>query len=152
MVEDINNLLQAICDKLSEGDALNYVADAEIYQAEITGENNEIELIKKTFGKDAAVGAIYKSDLVQLLRTVKECFEYEGDGGSHPNRNYLKTEQLRVNINAILENLKDLFQESDEIYEFGLGKGHPFYPVIWDYAFLVKNDKEYFILIGSCSD
>lgn len=152
MVDLTNNLLRTICENLSQGDVANFVADVKVYQSEITNGMSEVELIEKTFGSMAKVGGIVKSDLTEMISTVKECFEYLGDDGSHPNKNYLSSEQMKTEVAEVLENLQNLFSKNTEIYTFWLSCGHPFYPVFWDYAFFAKNNKECFILIGSSSD
>ncbi len=152
MIDLTNILLRTICGNLSRGDVANFIADVELYQSEITNEVNEIELIEKTLGATAEVGGIVKSDLAELISMVKDCFEYLGDDGSHPNRNYLSSEKMKIEVAEVLNNLKKIFSETKEIYSFWLSNGHPFYPVFWDYAFLGKTAEKCFILIGSSSD
>jgi hypothetical protein len=152
MFFETENLLKNICRNLSKGDVYNFVADAKLLQFEIIDTTNEISLIEKSLGKNAQVGGIEQSNLSELLYVVKECFEYIGDEGSYPNKKYLASEQFSSDKKKALESIKNLFCDSKEIYAFWLKEGHPFYPVYWDYAFLVKNDEKCFILIGSSSD
>ncbi len=158
MVDETNNLLRAICNNLSEGDAINFVVDAEIYCREITNKNNKAELLEQLIGTKA--GEFWKIELSELLSTVEECFEYEGEDGSHPNRNYLSSKQINSDTEAILNNLQNLFSETEEIYsftfadgrDFRFSSGSRFIPIFWGYTFFVKTGKDAFALIGSSCD
>lgn len=151
-VSEINKLLAKICRKLSSGDVVNYCANVEIFQGNSVTESNEIDLIISALGKNAEVGGVEKSNITELLDVIKECFEYVGDEGSYPNQVFLSSSEFKAELNQVLEQIKGLFLDNSEIFAFWLKEGHPFYPVFWDYAFLVKKDEGNYVLIGSSSD
>lgn len=158
MVDEINYRLKTICTNLSEGDAINFVADVEIYHCKITDKQSKAELLEQTIGTKA--GEFWRIDLSELLSSVKESFEYEGEDGSHPNRNYLSSKQMKSDVKAVLENLQNLFAETEEIYsftfadgnEFRFSSGNKFIPIFGGYAFFVETGKDVFVLIGSSCD
>jgi hypothetical protein len=41
---------------------------------------------------------------------------------------------------------------SVRVVAFRLKEGHPFYPVFWDFAFLIEIDQESILLMASSSD
>ncbi len=151
MVAETNELLKKICWKLSRGDVANYVANIKIFQSDrIDDKGNSI---KNILGANVfEVGGIKKSGISELLKVVQECFVFTGDEGAHPNKEYLFSREFKLETSRVLEQIKLLFSDSSEIFTFYLKSGHPFYPVFWDYAFLVRNKHSDFILIGSSSD
>ena len=156
MVDQINDLLTKICHKLSGGSwfgqgAYNYVVDVKLFHEEAKPNLGEVALVEKLI-PNSIVGDIEKSDLFDLLSTVKECFEFSGDEGSYPNQKYLTSEEFKNDLGQLLEQIKILFAENLGISKFWLKEGHPFYPVYWDYAFLIRKSDSYFVLIGSSSD
>ena len=83
---------------------------------------------------------------------MKECFEFNGDEGSYPNHKYLTSEKFKNDLGQLLEQIGEFFSDNSGISKFWLKQGHPFYPVYWDFAFLIRKSDSYFILIGSSSD
>lgn len=157
MSDQINKLLKKLSNNLSKSSlfgqsALNYSVSVKIFYDNTESELNEIDLIESVLAPKAVVGNIEKCDLSELLDIVKKCFEYAGDEVSYPNRRYYLSEEFKVDLNQALEQIKVLFSNNLGIFEFWLEDGHPFYPVFWDFAFLVKKRENNFILIGSSSD
>lgn len=153
MVDEINELLRKICWKLSRGDVANYVVDIRIFQAKRQNDFNDIDSIRNILGGNSVeVGEVKRSNSPELIESIKEGFEYEGDEGAHPNKNYLFTDDFKDDTNEVLAQIENLFSGNSEISVFWLKSGHPFYPVFWDYAFLIKKDYMDYLLIGSSSD
>jgi len=151
MVTETNELLEKICWKLSRGDVANYVVDIEIFQGERIG--NEDNSIRNILGANVVeVGEVKKSDISELLKITQEGFEFSGGESMHPNKEYLFSEEFKLEIGQALEQIKLLFSDDSEIFSFWLKNGHPFYPVFWDYAFLVRKKQKDFVFIGSSSD
>jgi hypothetical protein len=48
--------------------------------------------------------------------------------------------------------LREEFGHSDSIYYLWFAAGHPYYPVFWDFAFLIERQRDSFLFIGSSSD
>ena len=81
---------------------------------------------------------------------VTEQLLHVGDGGYGP----LELDAKRFEILNLLEDLFMHVQldQADAIRSFWLTKGHPSYPVFWDFAFDIQNDGKRWILMGSSSD
>lgn len=158
LVHKTNKLLGEICKRLNKsysfdfGGSLNYVVSVKIFSGKSLVNSDEIDLIETILNTNTEVSDIEESNLFELLETVKECFEFSGDEGSYPNQKYLASNDFRNELNELLQQLKVLFSENSGTLKFWLKEGHPFYPVYWDYAFLVKKSDDNYILIGSSSD
>lgn len=158
LVSNTNKLLEKICNRLYKDSifdfngSLNYSVSVKVFSSKILINSDEIDLIETILNTEAKVGDIEESNISELLENAKECFEFSGDEGSYPNRKYLSSDVFKADLNELLKNLKDLFSENLGIFKFWLKEGHPFYPVYWDYAFLIKKSSENYILIGSSSD
>lgn len=158
LVHKANKLLKKICKRLHKdrffdfNGALNYAVSVEIFSGNTFNNLDEIDLIEKILNTNAKVVEIEESNLSELLGNIKKGFEFTGDEGSYPNRNYLLSDNFKTDLNELMKQIEDLFSDNSEIWEFWLDEGHPFYPVYWDYAFLIKKLENNFILIGSSSD
>jgi hypothetical protein len=153
MINKINESLKKICWKLSGGDVANYTVNIEIFQNTKISDYGEVDSIKNILGKNVVeIEEIKKSNLPELLEITKECFEFSGDEGAHPNKNYLFTKEFELETNQVLKQIELLFSNNSEFFIFRVKNGHPFYPVFWDYAFLVRSDQNDFVFIGSSSD
>lgn len=154
MADEINQQLKNICRKLSSGDVCNFQADIKIFQTDKLPGFEEVEIIKNILGGDYVdVGEVERTDLFEALKIVKECLEFTGDEGAHPNKKYVFSDEFKLETNQVLEKINLLFPEDDtEIFSFWLKHGHPFYPVFWDYAFLLRKSENDFVFIGSSSD
>ncbi len=81
---------------------------------------------------------------------VTEQLLHVGDGGYGPL-------ELDAKRSEILNLLEDLFMhvhldQANSITSFWQTKGHPAYPVFWDFAFDIQNGGKRWILMGSSSD
>jgi hypothetical protein len=158
LIHKTNKLLEEICKRLYKdhffafGGSLNYTVSVKIFSGNSLANSDEIDLIETILNTNTEVSNIEESNLFELLETVKEYFEFSGDEGSYPNQKYLSSNDFRNELNELLKQLKVLFSESSGILKFWLKEGHPFYPVYWDYAFLIKKSDDNYILIGSSSD
>ena len=52
----------------------------------------------------------------------------------------------------LFRDLKELFVDHSKVVSFLLDSGHPFYPVFWDFAFLIRKSESSYVFIGSSSD
>jgi len=57
-----------------------------------------------------------------------------------------------VHLTDLERKLKPLLSKAGKITRFTLKKGHPFYPVFWDFAFNIEVENESYIIIGASSD
>ena len=86
------------------------------------------------------------------MKEVQSCLEYRGDYGSHPGLEFLDSKKSSEMKTQILELLDKLVSESKQIIGFYFKEGHPFYPVFWDFTFVIEHEIDSYVLIGSSSD
>jgi hypothetical protein len=157
-VYKINNLLKRLCQKLYKdhffdfNGSLNYAVSVKVFVGNELNNFDEIDLIENILKTNTEISEIEESELSELLENVRDGFEFSGDEGSYPNKKYLSSEDFKIELNEVLKHLESLFSENSGILKFWLKDGHPFYPVYWDYAFLIKKTNKSFVLIGSSSD
>ncbi len=150
-INEINNLLKLLCRDLGRS-SMNYAITAKLLEGSEKFDLDEIDLITNILGYKTEVIEIEKSSLIELVKTVKECFEFEGDEGSYPNKKFIKSVQFKTTLDDVLKKIVTLF-DAFSIFKFELNhETHPFYPVYWDFAFFVRNQKKCYLLIGSSSD
>jgi hypothetical protein len=51
-----------------------------------------------------------------------------------------------------LAQLNDFLRGVCRLTSFWLKEGHPFYPVFWDFAYVIEKDGDAFVFIGASSD
>lgn len=154
----IKDHLSSVSEKLSRGgyfsrgDAFNFTASIDLFCGERAVEE-EKAAINQLLGSRATVDFIVISDWDKLSARINECLNWEGlDENSQPNRQYQLSTQFIDDLTEALSLLKELFTDATGFWEFGLSDGHPFYPVYWDFAFLVKRPNRNYVFIGSSSD
>lgn len=83
---------------------------------------------------------------------MRDAFDYQGDDGSHPGRDYLASMTFKQDADFVMAQLEGLVSGASLLTLFWLKEGHPFYPVFWDFAFMIERGDDAFVLIGSSSD
>jgi hypothetical protein len=151
MVEILNILLEDFCVKSFAG-SLNYCADIKLYQVKNTvGENAEF-VVTKALKKTVSLGNYRSCQPEEVIQEVQTSLEFRGDEGAHPSLEFLDSQEFLTMKNQILELLQRLLSDSTTIIGFYFKDGHPFYPVFWDYAYVIEHQKHTYVLVGSSSD
>ena len=149
MLEEINNRLRILCDELAE---LNYVCDICIYDSDWQKGKEEALVIQDAFDWDVAVSNIKKTDLKAILKEVSFGLEYTSEGGHYANKKFYGSKEHIESTNKIIGSVKSLLRDSSKIFSFKFESGHPFYPVFWEFAFLIKLKDRGLVIVGSSSD
>ena len=147
-IDFFKKALNKVTKKLNSR-SLNYVASVEIYP--IRSEGNVEQIIKSVFGSEAIVGGTVVSDKDELFKELMFGLSYAGDTGAYASLKYVGSAEHERDLNNIKNKLKPLLANCSKVTSFWLKEGHPFYPVFWDFAFLIDGNEK-FILIGSSSD
>jgi len=98
------------------------------------------------------VGGSQSASKADVLRVVRTSLDFQGDDGAHPCRDYLASVEFKRDAELVMIQVGKLVDGADTIVSFWLKEGHPFYPVFWDFAFLIERSKDAVIFIGSSSD
>jgi hypothetical protein len=152
MEEKLRILLVKTCKSLNRGDVSNFQVSIGLFLGKTNQVGNEEDSIREILGPSTVVGGVEMISLEQLLATVRECFEWRGDDAAHPNRRYQFSDGFSADVINILSDLRFLSTDALGIWEFWLSDGHPFYPVFWEFAFLIKKSTKNYVFIGSSSD
>ncbi|MFN8446082.1 MAG: hypothetical protein U0175_35150 [Caldilineaceae bacterium] len=88
----------------------------------------------------------------EMLSEVVSAISYQGDRGSHPNLDYLASSEFNSVKELIVHAVRRIVASAAQVMSFWIKEGHPFYPVFWDFAFLIECNSHAFVLIGSSSD
>lgn len=148
-IDFLNNAIKKVTFKLNSN-SLNYVADIEIYPLSDDVQGSISDTIKSVFSS-AIIGGESSSNTSELFEELISGLSYTGDSGAHSNLKYVGSDEHKQDLENIKNKLKPILASFSNIISFWLKEGHPFYPVFWDFAFLVKGGHQ-FIIIGSSSD
>ena len=152
MILDINDTLSRLCAGLSGSGSGNYLADIRLYHAVGVAGRSVAEVVGASLGWPVAVERTTSADRGEVISRIKEGLEYTGDDGAHPSYAFLSSDQFRKGEEEVLRFFESFLSDAGSVFSFHLTKGHPFYPVFWDYAFLIEKGSDAFVLIGSSSD
>ena len=152
MYSEINDSLTATSRKLNRT-SLNYCANFQFYVSkEAAGEPLEI-VVRTLLGERAEIFMAQAATKIDVIDELKDAFRYRGDHGSHPSLDYLDSPESRFDLDQVICRIQRVLDDSfDDIQSFRLKEGHPFYPVFWDFAFLIRTCADSFLFIGSSSD
>ena len=104
------------------------------------------------FGDHAVVGGSALSTTKQVIDELSAALNYRGYHGSYPSPDYLESNESKEDCKGIISSIQKILDRSVRVVAFRLKEGHPFYPVFWDFAFLIETDQESILLIASSSD
>ena len=150
-VADLNKSFKKISRRLFRR-SLNYCADFRLFLCKgLSGQSLDL-VVKAALGKDAKVGGVEPVAQDQILEALEIALRFNGDKDSHPNLVYLGSIKSEEEINLVVSGIKGILEESELLLSFWLESGHPFYPVFWDFAFLIETADDAILFIASSSD
>jgi len=150
-IEFLNKAIKKVEDKLNSK-SLNYVASVEIYAAPGYSGKSIEEIAKFVFGSTAKVGGSCQASAKEISDDLISGLSYGGDGGAYASREYVGTDEHLRDLENVKSKLKPLLAKCNLYINFWLKEGHPFYPVFWDFAFILEDGSDAYIAIGSSSD
>src|SRR5262249_44024941 len=100
----------------------------------------------------AVPGREHPVNASDVLEMVDECLRFEGDYGSHPDVEVLRSVEIQNAIDEIMRLLKEFLSEAKRITSFYLEEGKPYYTVLWDFAYAIELYDQAYVLIGCASD
>jgi hypothetical protein len=153
-IEKLNTLLNQMCTQLNEY-SLNYCAQFKIFSAAGMAGEKADSIVSKALSTPVTLGSTTNVNVNEVLNEFTKSLDYtEGASGSvHPNSTFLESQSFSLLKQEILDHLQNLLQQANQIMSFWIKAGqHPFYPVWWDYAFIIETGSDAYVLIGSASD
>ncbi len=148
----LNQMLAKIIEKLHGPDSINYSVSAKIWHCPIAAGSAAIEIIRSVLLDKVELRAVNAAKPQNVLENLKTCLEFSGDTGAHPDLDYLNSPQAKQDQEQFLGEISNFIQGSDSISNLFLAEGHPFYPVFWDFAYLIEKGPDAYLFIASSSD
>ncbi|ABD82201.1 hypothetical protein [Saccharophagus degradans] len=134
------------------GLALNYVADIKLFLVKDISLNNGGDIVRSAVDSSVKVGQIYESNNKEVLDAIKRALTYEGTESSHPNMEFVGTEHHKYLMGLLLEKMGVCLRKASNVQSFTFQRGHPFYPIYWDFSYILKFRDSIYVLVGSSSD
>ena len=106
--------------------------------------------LKEGVSKEAVLSGVVPASPQEARSEIVGRILYEGDESHGPVNLDEKREEIVTLINRILDGIN--IDEADLVAGFGFRKGHPAYPVFWDFAYDIHSNGKRWIVVGSSSD
>lgn len=130
----------------------NYSVFLQSYGAPFAASVSSEVVIHNALGATAVVGGYREVTPAEALAEVRESLTYAGDSGAGPAPQAMRSERFAELLNRVLAEVGAAAARSTRIEQFWLKEGHPAYPVFWDFAFLLREENEAVVIVGSSSD
>jgi len=130
----------------------NYQVSLREYVVECSLTISVTDLLQDTFGTLAEIVDCHPITEEEIREQIKECIDYVGDESSGPLKEKISSKEFLALRTSLLEEVSKWAAASIEIYSFCFKRGHPDYPVFWDFAFVFRNPESSRILVGASSD
>ena len=108
------------------------------------------QALKRHVSKTAQVSDISPSSPEEAKAEIMSMLLYEGDLGTGPINLDDKYEEVASLMNQVLSSIT--MDKAEQVTGFSFRKGHPAYPVFWDFSYDIHSNGKRWILIGSSSD
>lgn len=108
------------------------------------------KVLKNNVSENAQLSGVVPSSPEAAKTEIMTQVLYEGDESSGPIKLNEKREEIISLLNKVFSQIN--IEEADLVAEFGFRKGHPAYPVFWDFAYDIHSSGKRWIFIGSSSD
>lgn len=151
METEVNKIFESISYQLSRS-SLNYCASFQIYRCGKPRGDSLADLVQTALGDQAVVGGATVSTSREVVDELRKALTYRGDHGSHPSLDYLDSHESTKDFDLAVESLNQILDRATNVVSFWLKEGHPFYPVFWDFTFLIETEEESILFIASSSD
>src|SRR5262249_40936423 len=110
------------------------------------------QYIAAAIGLEAVVGGTQLVTGPELLGEVERCLRLEGDPSCGPFPEVLHSPRCEGLFGVVRGYLEQRIATATTIVSFSLREGHPFYPVIWGFSFLLIGPHGAEVFLGASSD
>ena len=151
LVKLFNDALTVISKKQFAG-SLNYETAFTFIKCPNAAGQSLDSVVQKALGDKASIGGSNQISSDQLVSDFYDKVSHPGDHGSHPNMNYMEGSSFKDDLSSASVYLKTFLDDASLIISFRIKDGHPFYPVFWDFSFMIESGDDSYLFIGSSSD
>jgi len=131
----------------------NYVVSLRVYRLPFSPDASAEHYIAQALGPAAVSGGSSRATEQEVLTEVEESLRHEGDNGYGPPPSALQSQKYEELVSLVLSHLHQGLRAAALIERFWLKEGHPeFYPVYWDFAFVIAGPTAAEVFVGSSSD
>jgi uncharacterized protein (TIGR02996 family) len=131
---------------------INYVVELGICRILRIPDATVEQYVTAALGPNAVVGGFQPVTGIEVLTEVERCLRYPGDIGAGPMASTLRLPKFNRLVREVLTYLERSVAESSAVATLRLIDGHPFYPVMWDFAFAFVKAHWTVVFLGSSSD
>jgi hypothetical protein len=131
---------------------LNYAVSLRAYRVPFDPAASAEWYIHQALGTDLVIGGVQPCSASEVLEEVEQSLRYNGTGSAGPDPEVLQSDRFNELVAALLAELSYATSDATLVTTFWLRQGHPFYPVFWDFAFVIAGPSGGLVFIGSSSD
>ncbi len=131
---------------------LDYVVGFRLVRVPAIPGGTPEQYITAALGPAAVIGGVSEVSGPEVLAEVEKCIRYPGGHGSGPPKTVLRSLRFDELVGMVLANVEQAAAASDRMFRFWLSDGQPFYPVMWDFAFVFVAADGAAVFVGSSSD
>src|SRR5262245_10782060 len=130
----------------------NYSVSLKVFRVPFALRAEPEDYIVAALGEQAVIEGIQPVTSDELAADVEASLRYAGSDADGPTAENLKSARFNELFGCVLRHVAEKCQQSTMIVSFRISDGHPFYPVFWDFAYLMIAPGSTEIFIGSSSD
>jgi hypothetical protein len=145
------SVLTEMADLLNSN-GINYSVFLKVYSDDVIGASEVGDIINKLLNQGVVVSRVCDVEVSEVIAELQQCLGYVGSKSDGPGVETLRSGQFSFMLNRILEDVRQLNETSYGLKSLVFAKGHPAYPVFWDFAFLFLRADKHVLLVGSSSD
>ena len=149
--ESIPDLVESTCHRIERTlPGLNYVVSLYVHRMPALPDASVEDYLRAAFGEHAGTITTLEIDRDEMLGQVDYGLSYPGDRGAYPPRAALESEEFARHLRTLLGYLRRSADEATGVWSYS---GYSmFYPVFWDFSFVIVKPLWAVIVHGASSD
>ena len=151
-MEKDNSIDAVLAEAQSLLHGANYQVSLQVFRVPFVSGAGPEQYIVAALCKRAEIGGLQTVAPAELAKDVEASLRYAGNDDHGPKAESLSSPRFNELVACVLQHLAVKCQQSTAIYSFWFKDGHPFYPVFWDFAYLLVAPGTTEVFDGSSSD
>lgn len=143
--------LSSIAEFLNEA-GWNYSVFLKAYTTSFATGTSSEQIVRSAIDNSALIEDIKTVTVPEVLSEIESSITYPGDTGAGPESAALASQEFSGLLSNLRKEVEALALSADRLEKFRFKKGHPAYPVFWDFAFLFVGAPQSTVLVGCSSD